>query len=651
MKTIQKIFDISSIQRITFRQDINGLRALSVLAVVFYHADFETFKGGWLGVDIFFVISGYLISNIIISELNNNSFSFKNFYLKRAKRILPALASTLLITVPLAYLLLTPKAMVEFSRSVVASVFFYANYFFQNLDFYNAEPSKYMPLLHTWSLAIEEQYYLLFPLIAVFLYSYFKKSFSYVIALLLVFSLLLNSTDQSIEKFYQLQFRAWELLLGVIVMVVASNIKLKNIELLGFLFIIFSITYFDDSYVNQLEPKVISLAGVAIIIISNSEQSFLSKILNNKMFEIIGLSSFSIYLLHQPFFAFSRIYFRGRLSSFSTTIKLSLILITLLFGYMSYFFVERRLPRFKYLFPILTIIFLVVLLFAGSSIENKGFNSRFKNNLEKLDSYYSYSEQRATIDINQCNKNPLFKDFEYFCNINFDKRNKNLIIIGDSHMETVAKYILDSVNIEKYNFFFSIYQGCPFVVPVQNNESRANCGNSKKLSELNNILEYDNSYLVFGGRFPWYYNGEAFETNLGTIGDDTSNGEELIIEGLKKNIEFFTKNVNNLFIIYPVPELGYYPLEPYLYGYVDIEDEITYDISYWKEYSKEITSYFDTVNTFNTIKIYPEKYFCDSYFTEVCTSSYNGIFFYYDDDHLTINGAKFIGDKILILLK
>src|SRR6056300_404985 len=130
---IYKLTDISSIKRISFREDINGLRAIAVLSVVFYHAEISLFKGGWLGVDIFFVISGYLISNIIISELNNKSFSFKNFYLNRAKRILPALASTLLITVPLAYLLLTPKAMVEFSRSVVASVFFYANYFFQNL--------------------------------------------------------------------------------------------------------------------------------------------------------------------------------------------------------------------------------------------------------------------------------------------------------------------------------------------------------------------------------------------------------------------------------------------------------------------------------------------------------------------------------------
>ena len=110
IQNLQRFFDISKISRISFRHDINGLRAIAVLAVVFYHADIEIFKGGWLGVDIFFVISGYLISNIIISELNNGDFSFKKFYFKR---ILPALFSTILLTLPFAYLLLTTKAIEE----------------------------------------------------------------------------------------------------------------------------------------------------------------------------------------------------------------------------------------------------------------------------------------------------------------------------------------------------------------------------------------------------------------------------------------------------------------------------------------------------------------------------------------------------------
>ena len=177
MRFVLGIINISNIKRITFRHDINGLRAVAVLAVIFYHADIRLFKGGWLGVDIFFVISGYLISNIIISELNEGTFTFKNFYLRRIRRILPALFSTLLLTIPFSYFLLGPKAMQEYINSLIPSVFFYANYYFMNLEFYIAESTKVMPLLHTWSLAIEEQYYILFPFLAYLIYKYFKNYF------------------------------------------------------------------------------------------------------------------------------------------------------------------------------------------------------------------------------------------------------------------------------------------------------------------------------------------------------------------------------------------------------------------------------------------------------------------------------------------
>ena len=298
---IFKLTDISSIKRISFRQDINGLRAIAVLSVVFYHADLELFKGGWLGVDIFFVISGYLISNIIISELNDGTFSLKTFYLRRMRRILPALFSTLLLTIPFAYYFLTPKAMEEYIDSLIASVFFYANYHFMNLDFYVAEATKFMPLLHTWSLAIEEQYYLLFPLFAFIVYKYFKKYFTFFIGLLTLGSIYLNTLSQSSDKFYRLEFRIWELLLGVLVMIISNNLKIKHLEKIGLPLMLIPIFYFDDNWINESEPKIITLIGVSIIIFSNSQSSILTKLLSGKIISLIGLSSYSIYYT-SPFF-------------------------------------------------------------------------------------------------------------------------------------------------------------------------------------------------------------------------------------------------------------------------------------------------------------------------------------------------------------
>jgi peptidoglycan/LPS O-acetylase OafA/YrhL len=304
---LSELTNISNIKRIAFRNDINGLRAVSVISVVLYHADIEIFKGGWLGVDLFFVISGYLISNIIISELNENNFSFKNFYLRRAKRILPALFSTLLFTIPFAYFLLTPKAMEEYIRSLIASIFFYANYHFQNLDYYTSESTQLMPLLHTWSLAIEEQYYLLFPLLAFLIYKYLKKYFTFFIILITFSSLCLNILSSSELKFYQLQFRVWELFLGVLVMILSSNIQIRHLEKIGLPLMMASIFYFDDTWIYDSEPKLMSLLGISLIIFSNTNSSTLSKILNTNILRFIGLSSYSIYLLHQPIFAFYRV--------------------------------------------------------------------------------------------------------------------------------------------------------------------------------------------------------------------------------------------------------------------------------------------------------------------------------------------------------
>lgn len=643
---MRNIFDISKIDRISFRDDINGIRGISVLGVVLYHADIVFFKGGWIGVDVFFVISGYLISNIVISEMNQKKFSFRNFYIRRIKRILPALFSTLLFTIPFAFILLTPIFMLEYTKSLFSSLFFYSNYFFQGLDFYNSEPTKYMPLMHTWSLAIEEQFYIIFPVIALIFYKLFRKYFFWIIISISIISFSLNIFDVGIQKFYQLQFRMWELFLGMIVMILGQNLKIKNLEIIGIIFMLFPFYYFDDSWINDIEPKIIALFGIGLILLSNRNDSYLSKILRFKLLSIVGLSSFSIYLLHQPIFAFAKVYWRGRLYQYNNFDTFTLIGLTLLLGYLSYIFVEKKFIQYKNYHIVLIFVGIAIVLFSNYSNSTNGVSTRFSENYNYLEKYYSYTAQREIVDRDLCNQSKKYKDFKSFCNLNYKEGNKNLLIIGDSHQEVLAKYFLDKINKNEINLFISIYQGCPFVVELVNNGSRANCGNLEKESEILEILAEDNSYLIYGGRFPWYFNGKAFETNLGTIGDDTSSGKEKIIDGLYENINFFVENVEQIFLLYPIPELGYYPLEPHLYGYYEIDEEITYDYKYWKEYSLEINNFLDSLPETKITKIYSHEYFCDSFFMNSCTSSYNGIFFYYDDDHLTRDGVELISKDI-----
>ena len=167
---------LENIKDLSFRYDINFLRAASVFVVVIYHIDKKFLPGGWLGVDIFFFISGYLISNKILNDLKSEKFKFKNFYIKRIKRILPAVISSLIFTIPFAFALLPPQELYLYLSSFQSTLFFYSNIFFQNLDFYNTPSSKYFPLLHMWSLSIEEQFYILFPMALFVIYKFSRKN-------------------------------------------------------------------------------------------------------------------------------------------------------------------------------------------------------------------------------------------------------------------------------------------------------------------------------------------------------------------------------------------------------------------------------------------------------------------------------------------
>ena len=219
-----------------YRPDIDGLRAVAVLSVIIYHAGFywqdeKLLSGGFLGVDIFFVISGYLICSILLKELRTGKFSFANFYERRVRRILPALFLVMLCTAVVAPFLLSDKALPEFASSIIATGGFVSNFFFWLQDSYTAEPSLRKPLLHTWSLAIEEQFYLLFPL---FIWLLWKKAAG---KLMLVFSIVAITSFLYAEwgsyylpsaNFYLLPARIWELLAGAILALMRSSGKFEH---------------------------------------------------------------------------------------------------------------------------------------------------------------------------------------------------------------------------------------------------------------------------------------------------------------------------------------------------------------------------------------------------------------------------------------
>tara|TARA_B100001769_G_scaffold269238_1_gene258787 strand:- start:132 stop:2111 length:1980 start_codon:yes stop_codon:yes gene_type:complete len=651
MKKINEIFSINNVKRIKFREDINGLRAIAVLSVVFYHIEIDLFKGGWLGVDVFFVISGYLISNIIISELINNEFSFREFYLRRVNRILPALFFVLLISIPFSMSILSPKAFNEFSQSLLSSIFFYANYHFRNLDFYISEPSKYSPLLHTWSLAIEEQFYILFPLVVVILFKLVKNRLTYFITLFIFISIYLNSTDQSYDKFYGLQFRIWELLLGVLIMIISSNIEIKNLQNFGILLIFFSIYFFDDSWINDIEPKLISLFGTVLILFSNTNETLLSKFLSIKVFKYIGLSSFSLYLLHQPFFAFYRIvkennetslvafdyyqpnFYENFFIFFINTNypKTFLTIFLILFSLIIYEFIEKSFINNKITFFNKKIFFISLFCLFGLFFFTKDKYSEYPT--IKLSDY----AEEEVVESGICwNEKP-----SYEC-LSGDS-NEIIYLIGDSQFAKVSKIL--SENNKNYSYFFNIN---PYGIDFFNNFYSDKCTDCL-LDYLN--LEKEKKTIIFNARIPHYIEDSYFFNGKYTVKNKISKiyPEENFIRDINTLID-----ASDLFIlIYPIPEHGWNARDLIInkrINKLDSQKNLSYERKYWDSYSSSATDILNSLNSEKIKRIYPSEIFCNQFITNECVAEFNNNYFYLDGFHLSSAGAEIIVREIEKLL-
>jgi peptidoglycan/LPS O-acetylase OafA/YrhL len=214
-----------------YRKEIDGLRALAVLPVILFHAGFELFSGGFIGVDVFFVISGYLITTIILAELEQGKFSLINFYERRARRILPALFLVMFVCIPFAWFWLLPSDMKDFSQSLVAVSFFASNILFWRESGYFDAAAELKPLLHTWSLAVEEQYYVLFPLFLMLFWKLGKRWILLTLGLAFLASLALAqwaAYAKPSAAFYLLPTRGWELLIGAFTAFYLSQPKRKE---------------------------------------------------------------------------------------------------------------------------------------------------------------------------------------------------------------------------------------------------------------------------------------------------------------------------------------------------------------------------------------------------------------------------------------
>ena len=328
-----------------YRAEIDGLRALAVVPVILFHAGFELFSGGFVGVDVFFVISGYLITTILIEDIENKRFSIINFYERRARRILPALFFVMLVCIPFAWMWMLPDPLENFGQSLVATTLFSNNILLTTTEAdYWAVKAIYKPLLHTWSLGVEEQYYLVFPVFLILAWRFGQNSVFWMIVVMSAGSLLMSEwgwRNSTTANFYLTPTRAWELFAGSIAAFVTQKqgVQKNNLlALIGLAAIIFSILIFDEAMPVPSLYSTVPVIGAVLLVLFANKDTFAARLLSTKVFVGIGLISYSAYLWHQPLISFFKIYSRNQVENLEPWV---LVFTTICLSYLTWRFIEQ----------------------------------------------------------------------------------------------------------------------------------------------------------------------------------------------------------------------------------------------------------------------------------------------------------------------
>jgi peptidoglycan/LPS O-acetylase OafA/YrhL len=649
---------------ISYRPEINGLRAIAVLAVILYHAEFtirgrEIFTGGYIGVDVFFVISGYLISKIIFTELNaSNRFNILNFYERRIRRILPVLLVVILTSIPFAYLYLYPSGSVEYSKSIIASLFFISNFFFYSDKIaYGAEAAILTPFLHTWSLSVEEQFYIIFPVTTLIVYKYLRQYLVLLIMIAAILSIELAYYEISHDPtrgFYLLHSRVWELLVGVLIAIIDIKIGRNHHYLLhqilpifGLILITYSYIFFNEATPHPSYYTLFAVLGTGLIIFFSNKKELVGAILSSFPLVGIGLISYSLYLWHFPIFSFAYIVS----DDLSVLDKMSLIALSFALSILTFYliekpfrnsnFISRKTLLLSTLTGAMTIIFFIGALIPWS-YDFKNFE---EDALERPSFVQDLKGWQKAWTLHRISVKPQFKDTELL----------NVLVIGNSH----GNDTFNSLELNKDYFnnleFSQFTAAC--AVPIRN---QSECRSRWQFYGVGCFLDFlkDNSTLCADVDFnsgqnlrEEYLRADVilFSTQWDKL--DMSRIDEIIsiLKGENKKI-ILTSNSNELLNGVPIKKFikqnNRYPSDKEL---IEIEKE-TYNLNANNKSLKILNNKLQDIASSNNVPLLmKDQYLCNDILKRCDVLTPKGALIFWDYGHTTTEGAKYLGQQIISL--
>lgn len=533
----------------TYRPDIDGLRAIAVLSVFFHHLNASLFPGGFVGVDIFFVISGFLITSQVYSEVKEGKFLFRNFYKRRINRILPALAIVSLVTLCVGLIVLSPLDLVRFVKSLLFAMIGVSNIFFwREYGNYFAAKSTEAPLLHTWSLGVEEQFYLIWPLIIMGLCRIGRPYRTGILAIMTLGGIALSEVALRIvasASYYMLPTRFFELMLGGCVALTVPNkisesTRFSNVcKLLGFILIGYSLIFLSPSSsfpgINALWPCL----GAALLIVAGTNKTAASRLLASRPLVVIGLISYSLYLWHWPIIA----YLHYLEIEMGVGVAIVVVAVALLLAWLSWKFVETPVRRqgnelsfSRACYRWFVIPFLGFLVITLSAVYSGGFPLRFNPLVAELEK----SVQARPDQIRSLCHVPtaLYKTPPNSqCRLGIEKNSVDGILVGDSYanhftgmVDVIAK--ASSLSLMDYTM-----DGCPPILGYDTGKSALYVANCKARNEAIYAMIRSNHYRLVILAATWPRELNIGQQLMSSIEEVLKTGTKLTIilsnEGIK----------------------------------------------------------------------------------------------------------------------
>lgn len=653
-----------------YRPDVDGLRAIAVCGVIIYHYFPTLLQSGFIGVDVFFVISGYLVTGIIYPQLANNNFEFKNFYYKRVRRLFPSLILILSTTLAAGFVFLTARELRDLGKHIFSSTFFLSNFLLLLEEGYFNKSAELKPLLHIWSLAIEEQFYLIWPFLMFLSYKWKKSALLIVTWSIVILSFLINIffsywngellvpfsswiLSHLSVAFYMIPSRLWELAAGGGVALLTYNKQFKKthvfhslISLIGFLSILISMVLIKKENVFPGFWALLPVLGTISVVLSD-ECTATNKFLSNKLLVYIGLISYPLYLWHWPLISFASIIFPN---SLNLTIKLALILLSFLLAIFTYEFIEKPFKKMslstKNMIFILSLLFAVGILGLFTYFKN-GFPSRYPTTEEGY-SKSAYRDEPSLVDIEKCRKKFLTLESCLISNIALPP---TVVLMGDSHAHHLYAGLKKIYDIKGENLLFLSIPSTPPLIDFYFNERSREV--SIKVFELIQGLPSVKKVLLssFWGMYleekenvyfnrPTPMRPEVDFANLGRFGS--------FKDALFKTLTYLSSLNKKVVIFYDTPSLPY-RLDscferPLFKNSFPCKFPISQELEKQYVYRSIFKQAEELVNSKSLKIIDPLSILCAE---EFCWATNAGKSLYFDNDHLTADGAIYLIEEMV----